>query len=420
VKKRFFNSTPREEYQLSEAPKFNYMVIYGFLLMAFLTGTCYSLIAPIIVPFCAITFSAAYLTMKYQLFYVYETEHESGGIWWPKIFNLLCFTIGLFQATVFGSLVLKTISRTSASRYPNLIVSPLPFLTVAFWVYCVFVIEPKSSFLSKDLQVSIPDHQREARFETDVLKNRVYNPAVIKLLPKVWVRNDLIPFLSQYYQPKYKDVIDFVRKTNPARLGETKDMENVRRQQRHSLSRSHSKRLRPLSATVASLGLAEQQPLSPELMDGPPEEMTDDISDVPLQVFGDTRSGYQNQYSPTSSPSGSSQQLVRPDVLLLREGSVSSGSTPTSAGQGYSNAYQQRYPDHPRRPSDPSQRQYSDRPSDLYDPNYQRPSETRNERPQLPQRYPQQNGLNGQESRYNPRYDPRYDPSYDPRNQRNY
>jgi hypothetical protein len=265
VKKRFFNATPREEYQMSEAPNFNYLVIYGFLLMAFLTGTSYSLTAPLIVPFCAATFGVAYVTMKYQLFYVYQTQHESGGIWWPKIFNVVCFSIGLFQATVFGTLVVfGTVSRSSVSRYPNLMVAPLPFLTFAFWLYCTFLLEPQSQFLSKDLNVNIPNYKREERFETDVLKNRVFNPAVIKLLPKVWVTKDVASDLSLYYQPKYKDVIDYVKQTNPSRLGETTDQEMQRQQQRNSLSRHKSIHLRPLSGILA----AEEQPLSPE---EPPE-----------------------------------------------------------------------------------------------------------------------------------------------------
>jgi hypothetical protein len=268
LKKRFLNSTPREEYQLSEAPNFNYLVIYGFLSMAFLTGTSFSLLAPLIVPFCAVTFGVAYMTMKYQLFYVYQTQHESGGIWWPKIFNVVCFSIGLFQATVFGALVVfGTVARSSVSRYPNLMVAPLPFLTFGFWLYCTVMLEPQSQFLSKDLNVNVPNYKREERFETDVLKNRVFNPAVIKLLPKVWVRKDVASELALYYQPKYKDVIDYVKQTNPSRLGETADQELQRQQQRNSLSRHKSIHLRPLSG-ILDHNAAEQQPLSPE---EPPE-----------------------------------------------------------------------------------------------------------------------------------------------------
>ncbi|KAI8892568.1 hypothetical protein BC833DRAFT_611308 [Globomyces pollinis-pini] len=244
VKRKFFSYTPREAFRLHETPKFNYMPIYGFLMMAFLLGACYALVTPIIVPAVAISFFVAYMCMKYQLYYVYETKTETGGIWWPKVFNLTCATIGFFQVTTFGAMVVVGVQSSPTGKQgniPNVLVFFLPFMTAAFWFYINSVVKPKGEFVDKDHNIMNESLHVDERLNSVVLKDRVFNPAVVKLLPKIWVTDRMKPFLTNIYVPEYKDVLDYVSKTDPSRLNQAKDQEKGRQQQFNSLLR-HSYR----------------------------------------------------------------------------------------------------------------------------------------------------------------------------------
>ena len=166
IKKRLISTTPREFYQLQESPKLDYVAMYGVVILPFLTGLCYSLVAPLIVPLVALTMGGAYVTLKYQIFYVYETKNESHGIWWPRVFNLACIILALFQLTTFGSLVVKAaqlkVPGKSDGRLPNLIVILLPILTFIFWVYCNSHLKPQSEYSNELDTVAAP--KRDERF----------------------------------------------------------------------------------------------------------------------------------------------------------------------------------------------------------------------------------------------------------------
>jgi hypothetical protein len=240
IKKRYFVTTPREEYELADAPTFDYMPIYGFLLASFLVGISYALIAPLIVPFVALTFTMAYYVLKYQIFFVYRTEFESGGKWWPVVFNILCVCILCFQLSTFGALVVQGAQPdipgvVNSSKIPNLLIFPLPFITLAFWGYIHWKVRPKTEFIGDELDAtSFSNSDTINTYDSLVLKNKAYNPAVFKLLPKVWVRNNMKELLAQLYTPEYKDIVDYVAQKYPERLNATIQQEANRQIQRDS------------------------------------------------------------------------------------------------------------------------------------------------------------------------------------------
>ncbi|KAH9265485.1 hypothetical protein BASA83_011080 [Batrachochytrium salamandrivorans] len=229
IKRRYFTLTPRQEYELNDEPEFDFMITYGFLTLVALIGLGYSVIAPIIVPFVTILFILAYVVMKYQLLYVYEVKNETGGTWWPKVFNILCLIIGAFQLMTFGSIVVTAAAKSirGNGKSQSLLVVVLPFITIAFYLYCSFYLSPQAQYVSKlhtsafspynpngnSSLASSTDGKLENESEEDALANRVFNPAIVKPLTKVWVNKLAKDLLSTYYRPEYVDLVDYVRKT---------------------------------------------------------------------------------------------------------------------------------------------------------------------------------------------------------------
>lgn len=137
----------------------------------------YSITSPLIVPFGFFVFFLAYLTYKYQLLYVYETKHETGGAWFPKVFNMIIVCIAIFQFLTFGALVLASVKNTNGKdvdRAPNLMVFALVFVSLLFWIYITYVVRPRADFISKDIDVEVVKYERDARLDSDVLKGTRY------------------------------------------------------------------------------------------------------------------------------------------------------------------------------------------------------------------------------------------------------
>ncbi|KAG5562254.1 hypothetical protein RHGRI_005100 [Rhododendron griersonianum] len=85
---------------------------------------CYSIIAPIIIPFGALYFAIGWLALK-----VYVPSYESYGKMWPHIHTRLVAALVLFQVTMFGYCGIKKF------YYTPLIV-PLPILSLIFAFFC--------------------------------------------------------------------------------------------------------------------------------------------------------------------------------------------------------------------------------------------------------------------------------------------
>ncbi|KAE9452409.1 hypothetical protein C3L33_15690, partial [Rhododendron williamsianum] len=85
---------------------------------------CYSIIAPIIIPFGALYFAIGWLALK-----VYVPSYESYGKMWPHIHTRLVAALVLFQVTMFGYFAIKKF------YYTPLIV-PLPILSLIFAFIC--------------------------------------------------------------------------------------------------------------------------------------------------------------------------------------------------------------------------------------------------------------------------------------------
>lgn len=192
--------------------------------MNFLFGICYSLIAPLIVPFTAFSFGIAYIAMKYQMIYVYHSRCESGGTWWPKVFNLTVFSIVAFQLISFGSICFVGYETKSLLENKSAwFFMVLPFVSLAYWIYIMNRVAPESDYIKRDYSPIKSDTDPD-----QILSDRVFNPVVSKPLRKVWVRPEMQDYLESIYQPEYHDVVDFVRKTDAAHLEMVESLQRKR------------------------------------------------------------------------------------------------------------------------------------------------------------------------------------------------
>jgi len=69
-----------------------------------LLGLAYSIVSPGILPYCVCYFLFFWLVRRFQTLYVFERCYESGGLWWPFVFDkimLFLNVFGLFMAGIF-------------------------------------------------------------------------------------------------------------------------------------------------------------------------------------------------------------------------------------------------------------------------------------------------------------------------------
>ncbi|XP_042501392.1 CSC1-like protein ERD4 [Macadamia integrifolia] len=73
---------------------------------------CYSVIAPIIIPFGVIYFGLGWLVLRNQALKVYVPSYESYGRMWPHMHSRILAALIIYQITMFGYFVLKEFSYT--------------------------------------------------------------------------------------------------------------------------------------------------------------------------------------------------------------------------------------------------------------------------------------------------------------------
>ncbi|KAK7245626.1 hypothetical protein RIF29_40474 [Crotalaria pallida] len=86
---------------------------------------CYSVIAPLIIPFGALYFGLGWLVLRNQAIKVYVPSYESYGRMWPHIHNRILASLILYQVTMFGYFGVQKF------YYAPLLI-PLPILSLLF------------------------------------------------------------------------------------------------------------------------------------------------------------------------------------------------------------------------------------------------------------------------------------------------
>ncbi|KAJ3191654.1 hypothetical protein HK101_007518 [Irineochytrium annulatum] len=230
AKRRFFKLTPRDKFALNQPPEFNFTLIYGSLCIVFVIAMAFATIAPMILPFALLFFCLAYVVMKYQFMYVYEVRRETGGTWWPKVFNLVAIGVGFFQVMSLVVIFVALQNSNGGDKKAKVAaVVPLPFLTAALWFYVYRFLSPKAAYVSKrdgfdggmeegkspaGTPSAISPHLQSRKAEDVPLEDQAFNPALVRPLMKVWVWKRSEHLLPALYMPKYASFTQYLQ-ANP-------------------------------------------------------------------------------------------------------------------------------------------------------------------------------------------------------------
>ncbi|GAB4829395.1 CSC1-like protein erd4 [Ancistrocladus abbreviatus] len=98
-------------------------------MLIFTVVLCYSVIAPLIIPFGVVYFGLGWLVLRNQALKVYVPSYESYGRMWPHLHDRILASLLLYQVTMLGYFGIKKF-------YSTPVLIPLPIITLIFSVVC--------------------------------------------------------------------------------------------------------------------------------------------------------------------------------------------------------------------------------------------------------------------------------------------
>jgi len=201
--RRFASPTPRELIELTAPPPFDYASYYNYFLFYATIGLCYSGIQPLVLPAAALYFVIDSLLKKYLLLYVFVTKNESGGMYWPVVFNRMIFGTILADVIYF----LTTFVRGGGMHEKAFAIVPLPLLMIGFKIYCSRVFDDKIYFFSTRNVAKHPEEgiQKESRLRSERLASRFGHPALYKPLITPMVHQNAQNMLHSIYSGRLSD-----------------------------------------------------------------------------------------------------------------------------------------------------------------------------------------------------------------------
>jgi hypothetical protein len=228
IKKKWFANTLREEIEVRKSPLMDYMISYGVLIFTFFNCMAYSIVAPFILLIATLFFWLAFVVMNYQLQYVYETKINSGGLWFPLVFQLLCISMAGFQLTTFGAIVILSAWKSGGvnGKSQSASVFALIVITALFYIFIRMRTAPKAAFVERDHEESGSTDANEESLEA-----QAFNPCMVKPLEKPMVRESQRVLLRTFYNPPYASLMDYVRKTDPNSIEAQMRLESQRQRQ---------------------------------------------------------------------------------------------------------------------------------------------------------------------------------------------
>lgn len=222
---KLLSTTPREEYNMNEPPGmiililvFDYMRTYAILIFTFFNCAAYILVQPVMSFIATLFFFLAFIVLKYQLHYIYSTKHETGGDWFPKVFFLICLSVIGFQLTTFaGIFVLCALkSKNSNGKVQSAICFGLACLTCIFYFFITHFVAPKAEAISsteEDLEDLLSTSSSRTTLGSDS-EERIFNPAMVKPLLSVWVRDYQEQEMHDLYSPAFGSLEEYARKAS--------------------------------------------------------------------------------------------------------------------------------------------------------------------------------------------------------------
>ena len=166
---RYRCKTEREKRQAQTPPTIAYGEEYPEHMLVFTVGITYAVIAPVVLPFVYLYFFLGYITKVYQTLYMYVPKFESGGMYWPPVFQRLTASLLLSQITLIGIFGLMDSSLCSAMMVP------LPIITWACNYYVWSAYWEKGRHLPVEIAEAV-DRERAAELEAEETGARPETP----------------------------------------------------------------------------------------------------------------------------------------------------------------------------------------------------------------------------------------------------
>jgi len=122
-------STARSKKKVNDGTSsFNYGAMIPDDGIIFLLGMAFSIVSPLVAPCALVYFGVRYLVNKYNLTYKCTPAYEAGGSFWITAFNqYICGLVALQLIMIFILAIKESIG-------PPIIVVPLPFITIFWWL----------------------------------------------------------------------------------------------------------------------------------------------------------------------------------------------------------------------------------------------------------------------------------------------
>ncbi|KDN52353.1 DUF221-domain-containing protein [Tilletiaria anomala UBC 951] len=179
VQKGFFGRTPRDVRELTRPPFFEYSIYYSNLLFMAAVVMLYAALVPLVTVLGAAGFWMSSLVCKYQLMFVCQTKHETGGSLWRIVINRLYICIVMMQII----LALAVLLDQTGQWYRTIACLPPILMVIGFKIYTARVFDSQYKWYIPNAQemAGIVVHKGDARHHR--LQRRFGHPS---LHEKLW------------------------------------------------------------------------------------------------------------------------------------------------------------------------------------------------------------------------------------------
>ncbi len=192
----FMNPTPRQAIEWTAPTAFDYADYYNYFLFYATVALCFATLQPLILPVTAFYFATDYWLKKYLLLYVFITKAESGGQYWPILYNRMIF------ATIASNFVIALVLMANGSWSMIFCMIPLPILMLVFKWYCVKTFNDDNKYYTKaslkDAELSVKPPSKPHR--NDRVSTRFGHPALLRKLMTPMAHEKARHVLSQVYR----------------------------------------------------------------------------------------------------------------------------------------------------------------------------------------------------------------------------
>eukprot|EP00053_Salpingoeca_punica_P016854 m.160744 g.160744 ORF g.160744 m.160744 type:complete len:699 (+) comp17056_c2_seq5:91-2187(+) len=127
LKLKYLARSERERLAVWEPESPNYVEDLPGQMLVVMLGMVYATVAPIILPFVILFFGFSYIIYRFSFLYMLKPEFETGGLFWPLIFDRIMLGVMVYEFTMLGVFGIFK----GAAQAPLMV--PLIVISFLFW-----------------------------------------------------------------------------------------------------------------------------------------------------------------------------------------------------------------------------------------------------------------------------------------------